>query len=351
MILSTAGGELEGDTVDAIAGHVPRYSLILRRPEILRILGQDIPEAQVTRMLTRLGFNVKLVKGDEIMQRLTEGMPKGTVAVVVPQAGLIPSNAKTGDYEEKVRKYAADLLQQLGGQTCWIVDLPTWRLDIEREIDLIEEIARIYGYNKFPNTLPSFTGGVIELPGAAKEDRLRNELLALGYDEAVSSTFISPADAQAFSNKKTVMLANPLSAEQSVMRSSLVPGMLGMIAWNLNRGASDVRLFESGHVFEMDGDKSEERKMLSVGATGNALNQDVHTKARPYTFFDLKGDVETLMAGFELGKVQLDAGAASYYHPGRSAQFKAGGQVIAQFGQIDPDVAAIAEAQAGSVSG
>ncbi len=68
LILSTAGGELEGDTVDAIAGHVPRYSLILRAPEILRILGQDIPEAQVTRMLTRLGFTLKLVKGEEIMQ-------------------------------------------------------------------------------------------------------------------------------------------------------------------------------------------------------------------------------------------------------------------------------------------
>src|SRR6476646_425232 len=289
LILSTAGGELEGEPVDAIAGHVPRYSLILRRPEILRLLGQDIPEAEITRMLTRLGFTMKLVKGDEIMQRLTEGMPKGTVAVVVPQAGSIPSNVKSGDYEEKVKKYAADLLWQLGGQTCWIVDLPTWRLDIEREIDLIEEIARIYGYNKFPNTLPSFSGGVIELPGAAKETRLRNELLALGYDEAVSSTFISPADAQAFSNRQTVMLANPLSAEQSVMRSSLVPGMLGMIAWNLNRGTSDVHLFESGHIFELVADKSEERKMLSVGATGNALDQDVHTKARPYTFFDLKG--------------------------------------------------------------
>jgi phenylalanyl-tRNA synthetase beta chain len=339
LILSSAGGELEGDVVDAIAGHVPRYSLILRAPEILRILGQDIPEAQVTRMLIRLGFTLKLVKGEEIFKRMAEGLPEGSFAVLLPMSELMASNTKAGDYETRLKKYAADLLLQLGGKTCWIVDLPTWRLDIEREIDLIEEIARIYGYNKFPNTLPSFSGGVIELPGAAKEARLRNELLALGYDEAVSSTFISPADAQAFSNRQTVMLANPLSAEQSVMRSSLVPGMLGMIAWNLNRGTSDVRLFESGHIFELAADKSEERKMLSVGATGNALDQDVHTKARPYTFFDLKGDVETLLAGFELGKVQLDAGAASYYHPGRSAQFKAGGQVIAQFGQIYPNVA------------
>ena len=345
LILSSAGGELEGEPVDAVAGHVPRYSLILRRQEILRILGQDIPESEVTRMLTRLGFTMKLVKGDEIMQRLTEGMPKGTVAVVVPQAGLIPSNAKTGDYEEKIKKYTAELLQQLGGQSCWIVDLPTWRLDIEREIDLLEEIARIHGYNKFPNTLPSFSGGVVELPGAAKEARVRNELLALEYDEAVSSTFISPADAQAFSNTQTVILANPLSAEESAMRTSLVPGMLSMIGWNLNRGTSDVRLFESGHVFEMvrggtADEKSEERKMLCIGATGNAVRQDVHTKARPYTFFDLKGDIETLLAGFDLSGSTFESEAAAYYHPGRCARMKAGGQVIAQFGQIHPDVAA-----------
>ncbi len=345
LILATAAGELEGDAVDAIAAHVPRYSLILRRPEILRILGQDIPEAQVTRMLTRLGFTLKLVKGEEIFKRMAEGLPEGSFAVVLPQSGLNPSNTKTEDYEARIKKYAADLLHQLGGQTCWIVDLPTWRLDIEREIDLIEEIARIYGYNKFPNTLPSFSGGVVELPGAAKETRLRNELLALGYDEAVSSTFISPADAQAFSDSHTVMLANPLSAEQSAMRTSLVAGMLGMIAWNLNRGTSDVRLFESGHVFEMaevgsKDEKSQERKMLCIGATGNAQPQDVHTKARPYAFFDLKGDIETLLAGFDLSRSEFEAEAAPYYHPGRCARVKAGGQVIAQYGQIHPDVAA-----------
>ncbi len=151
---------------------------------------------------------------------------------------------------------------------------------------------------------------MVELPGAAKETRLRNELLALGYDEAVSSTFISPADAQAFSDSHTVMLANPLSAEQSAMRTSLVAGMLGMIAWNLNRGTSDVRLFESGHVFAMaevgsKDETSEERKMLCIGATGKAQPQDVHTKARPYTFFDLKGDIEALLAGFDLLKQEI----------------------------------------------
>jgi phenylalanyl-tRNA synthetase beta chain len=80
--------------------------------------------------------------------------------------------------------------------------------------------------------------------------------------------------------------------------------------------------------------------MLCISATGNALRQDVHTKARPYTFFDLKGDVETLLGGFDLSASSFETSAASYYHPGRCAQIKAGGQVVAQFGQIHPDVAA-----------
>ncbi|HEX7287466.1 MAG TPA: phenylalanine--tRNA ligase subunit beta, partial [Candidatus Angelobacter sp.] len=220
------------------------------------------------------------------------------------------------------------------------VELPTWRLDIEREIDLIEEIARIHGYNKFPNTLPSFSGGVVELPHAGKETRARSELLALSFNESVSPTFISPADAQAFSTATPVMLANPLSDEQSAMRTSLLPGMLGMLAWNLNRGTGDVRLFEAGHVFELKGEKSEERRMLCLGATGNALDPSVHTAARAYSFFDLKGDLESLLAAFETGNLYFDALASEYFHPGRSARAVVNGQTVAQFGQIHPDVAA-----------
>src|SRR5258708_1516207 len=197
----------------------------------------------------------------------------------------------------------------------WVSDPPTWRLDIEREIDLIEEIARIYGYNKFPNTLPAFSGGVIELPHAEAENKLRSEMLALGYNEALSPTFISAADAGAFSKTAPVMLANPLSEEQSVMRTSLVPGMLGMLGWNLNRGATDVRLFESGHVFSLAGERSEERKTICIGATGNANQPNVHEKGRAYSFFDLKGDVGSLLSAFDLPGLRTDDQTPDYYHP------------------------------------
>ena len=227
------------------------------------------------------------------MKSLAEGVFKGAAF-----------QTKTAEQVEKMREEAKAVAAKLGVKLPeWNlnfkkdlgVELPTWRLDIEREIDLIEEIARIHGYNKFANTLPSFSGGVVELPHAAKEARLRSELLALGYNEAVSPTFISPEEAHAFAQATPVMLANPLSEEQSAMRTSLVPGMLAMLAWNLNRGAEDVRLFETGNVFELKGERANEKKMICLGATGHALESSVHGAGRPYSFFDLKGDVEALL--------------------------------------------------------
>ena len=331
LVLETAGGELEGEAVDAVAGHIVRHALWLRQSEVKRHLGQDIPLPVIQRIMKRLGFTP--------MKSLSEAVGKGTVLTV-----------KTAKQIEEVRKEAVAAAAKKGiklpeWQMDWEkdlgVELPTWRLDIEREIDLIEEIARIYGYNKFVNTLPSFSGGVVELPHAAQEMRVRSELLALGYNEAISPTFIAPADAQAFSSEAPVLLANPLSEEQSAMRTSLVPGMLGMLAWNLNRGTSDVRLFEAGHVFELCGEKSEERKMIGIGVTGNAVAPSVHGPGRLYSFFDLKGDIEGLLSGFEIRNSYFDAHASEYFHPGRSARALADGMtVVAQFGQLHPDVAA-----------
>ena len=320
LVLETAGGELEGEPVDAIAGHVVRHAIFLRRNEILRILGQDIPHAQVKRMLARLGFRPEKLQG-------------------------YPVNRSPEELEvlrEKVRQMGITLPDwKIDPEHDLCVELPTWRLDIEREIDLIEEIARIYGYNKFANTLPSFSGGVIELPDAAKEAKLRTELLAMGFNEAISPSFISPADAQAYSNSVPVPLANPLSEEQSIMRTSPVPGMLGMLAWNLNRGATDVLLFEMGHVFSAPREEeSEEHKIICIGATGNTVPASVHTAPRSFSFFDLKGNIETLLETFEINTLSFDAHTAGYYHPGRSARAVVNGQTVAQFGQLHPDVAA-----------
>jgi len=311
LILQTAGGELEGNLVDTIARHVVRHSIYLRCHEIRRILGQDIAESVVVRILRRLGFVPSSVDR-ELLKKIQ------------------PLNVAAGATAPSVDE-----------QTAWRVELPTWRLDIEREIDLIEEIARVYGYNKFANSLPSFSSGVIELPHAGKEAKIRSELLALGYNEALSPTFIAPTDAQAFSSEIAVPLANPLSEEQSIMRTSLLPGMLGMLVWNLNRGTTDVRLFEMGNIFSAYAEEqTQERKIICLGATGNAEGATVHGPARPFSFFHLKGDVETVLRAFEIRSLYFDAHTSGYLHPGRSARAVVEGQTIAQFGRLHPDVAA-----------
>jgi len=287
LILNSAGGQLEGGLIDVVARKVGGAVLTLRRSEIRRHLGQEVPADEVAGILTRLGFAVE-ARGDEFS-----------------------------------------------------VTVPTWRLDAEREIDLIEEIARIYGYNRFPNTLPGFAGTIRETPGAGRDAAVRSTMLALGFNEAISTTFIGRDDAAAYSRSKPVELANPVSEDAPMLRNSLVPGMLGMLAWNLNRGVDAARLFEHGHIFDMTGEAVSERAELCFGATGTAGPSPLEQKPRPYSFFDMKGDVETLLGRFQHGSLYFDAsGLPAYLHPGRAARAVMDGATVAHFGQLHPDVAA-----------
>jgi phenylalanyl-tRNA synthetase beta chain len=289
LILQSGGGELIGAPVDVIARRLDLAPIALHLSEVHRILGEKLEAAEILRILRRLGF---------------------------------------------------ELIPEPGEDLEFTVQVPSWRLDVEREIDVIEEIARLHGYDKFANTLPAYVGSVVELPDAEKDRKLRTSLLGLGYDEAISLTFISHADAEQFSAVPVIELANPLSEEASVMRTSMVPGMLNMLAYNLNRGSENVRLFEAGNVFEAAGEKTAEFKRVCMGATGSALNAGVHQAARPLSFFDIKGDAETLLAAFQHGGIEYKAEAAEYYHPGRSACAVIDGEVVAQFGQIHPEIAA-----------
>jgi phenylalanyl-tRNA synthetase beta chain len=292
LILASGGGTLIGDVIDVIARKLDLAPVELDLREVRRILGEKLGTLEINRILTRLGFTV------------------------------LP-----------------------GSEDTYLVHIPSWRLDIEREIDIIEELARLHGYDKFPNTLPAYIGEVRELPDAHKDARLRSSLLALGYNETISLTFISKEDARRFSTAAELDLANPLSDEASVMRTSMVPSMLNMLAYNLNRGSDNVRLFESGNVFEASGGKALEMKRISIGATGNVDAEVVRglapgAAARPFSFFDLKGDIESLLAPFSHWTLYYDAQTADYYHPGRSARAVLDGATVAQFGQIHPDMAA-----------
>jgi len=299
MILESGGGEPVGDVVDVVSKRMDQAPVLLRVSEVHRILGGGLDAGLVFRLLKRLGF------------------------VLIPE----------GQADEQFR-----------------VQIPSWRLDAEREIDLIEEVARLHGYDKFENTLPAYSGAVVELPHSSMDATLRKRALALGYNEAVSLTFISHADAEKFSSGSQVLeLENPLSEEASVMRTSLVPGMLDMLAWNLNRDVSDARLFEMGSVYELLNGERVEPRRACLGATLDAVRGSLPASgaldvskgehaAAGETFRLFKGDMENLLAAFQ-GEVRYEPGAAEYFHPGRSARALVNGAVVAQFGQIHPEVA------------
>jgi phenylalanyl-tRNA synthetase beta chain len=177
---------------------------------------------------------------------------------------------------------------------------------------------------------------------------LRGLALALGYNEAVSLTFISHADAETFSSAQVLELENPLSEEASVMRTSMAPGMLDMLAWNLNRDSEDVRLFEMGRVYEMRGGERVEPARACLGATMAAVKGSLavggmldvskdEQAAAAEAFRSFKGDVENLLAAFAYGELSFDRETAEYFHAGRSARALMDRVPVAEFGQtINP---------------
>ena len=230
----------------------------------------------------------------------------------------------------------------------WSTTLPSWRLDLEREIDLIEEVARVYGYNRFANTLPTFGEGVKALPWAEAESTVRHTLLAAGFHESIASTFCSAADAALTAPVpgQVVPVGNPLSDEAGVLRPSLVPGILSAVAGNLHRDVSDVRLFELGTVFSGTTEKVEERPALAFGAVGSIPDQSSLHPTRAVEFHDLKGVVEQVISRFQMRTIYFDRFPAdsgltpAWLHPYRSARVVAEGLTVGWFGQLHPSEAA-----------
>ena len=312
-ILLANGGWIEGDLVDARvpaleARTANRKPVELKLSEVRRILGTTVD---------------------------AEGISAETAEGVLAALGC--------GLAELAQK--AELAKD---KPAWLVTLPSWRLDLEREIDLIEEVARVYGYNRFANTLPVFGEGVRALPWAAQEPEVRRTLLAAGFHEAIGSTFCSAAEAALTAPQPglAVPLGNPLSEEAGVLRPSLVAGMLAMIAGNLHRDVSDVRLFELGTVFSGTTEKVDERPSLSFGAVGTLPEQGALHAARAIEFHDVKGVVEQVVGRFHARAVLFDRFPAEagltpeWLHPYRTARVVVDGMTAGWFGQLHPRVAA-----------
>ena len=296
LIRELAGGTVDQREIDAYARLEPPKPILLRRRELARHLGLEPPAQDVEGILSRLGFSPK------------------------------PA-----------------------GSTAWRTTAPTHRTDVTREIDLVEEIARHYGYERFPARLPGAETGesARKSPQSMKEDRVRELCLGLGYDETISLVLVSRSSAsirEDHEGSAPVALSNPLSEEASMMRTSLVPGLLSAVQWNVNRGSETVRLFELGNTYWRQGEGHREAPILGLVATGDRVEAGVGQAAKPYDFLDLKGDVEQLVERFEMPSYTFDSEDLAFqnhpcYRPGHRARLLVEGQLAAFLGELRPQVA------------
>ncbi len=286
LIVEVAGGEPAAIIEAVSAPHLPaRKAVRLRRARIRRLLGIEVPDADVGRILTALGMQVE-------------------------------SDAQG-----------------------WTATPPGARFDIAIEEDLIEEVARIHGYERIPDRAPS---GDLIAP-ALREDRvgegaLREQLAARGYLEAITYAFIARERLATWSlDGDAIALANPLSADLAVMRTSLLPGLVAALATNRSRQQARVRLFEVGRAYHAGAEGPRETARIAGVACGGAFAEQWSEKGRPLDYFDIKGDVESLLAlGGDSSEFRFAAATAPWLHPGQSAEMLRGDRHAGWIGALHP---------------
>lgn len=229
-----------------------------------------------------------------------------------------------------------------GGAGQWQVKVPSHRFDISLEVDLIEELARLYGYNRLPVRYPQARlAPQTKAEAVADLPVLRRLLVARGYQEAITYSFIDPKLFELFSpGVKPLTLANPISADMAAMRASLWPGLVKAVEHNLNRQQSRVRLFESGLRFVGQLDALKQEPMLAGVITGSRLPESWAHGRDSVDFFDAKADVEALLAAAgDAASFTFVPGEHSALHPGQTARIEREGRLVGYLGAIHPELA------------
>jgi phenylalanyl-tRNA synthetase beta chain len=295
LMLQLAGGELLSGVVDVYPGKRVPKKLQITRAEILRVMGADIPDKEVEWALGALGFAPVRIDGN--------------------------------------RGAGGSLL------AAWECTQPSWRPDVEREIDLIEEVARIYGLDKFPPRLPAARQGAQRLPHYEAEARLRERLIGLGYREIVTIPHVSEERDALFRPEGVTLarIANPLSEEANVLKSTGAVTMAATLEWNLNHGNRNVRLFEIGRTYRLNGDKPVETPVLTLGATGEAREKGLYDNAREFSFADLKGDLDAI--GALAGGFRWEQGGPDWLNAAKRGVLRLGEGAVGSAGQLARRVA------------
>ncbi|KXK72060.1 phenylalanine--tRNA ligase subunit beta [Pseudomonas putida] len=290
LLLDIVGGEA-GPVVEAVSEqHLPQVAPVtLRAERITQMLGMEMDPAQVEQLLNAL-----------------------------------------------------ELTTTKNGEGQWTVNVPSHRFDISLEVDLIEELARLYGYNNLPVRYPQARLA----PQGKPETRgdlptLRRLLVARGYQEAITYSFIDPKLFELFSpGVEPLLLANPISSDMAAMRASLWPGLVKALQHNLNRQQDRVRLFESGLRFVGQLGDLKQQPMIAGVVTGSRLPEGWANGRDGVDFFDVKADVEALL-GYSgaLSDFTFSAGKHPALHPGQTAAIERDGKLVGYLGAIHPELA------------
>ncbi|MFO7529669.1 MAG: phenylalanine--tRNA ligase subunit beta [Marinobacter sp.] len=287
LLMEIVGGE-PGEIVEVASDeHLPADQVIdLREQRLADVLGMAIDRTTVEEILTRLGLHIdKLLKDG------------------------------------------------------WRISVPSFRPDITIEEDLIEEVGRIYGYNNLPVTEPTGSLGLVAREEAKRPvSAIRNYFVAQGYQEAVTYSFVDPKVQKLVDPERDgIALANPISADLSVMRTTLWSGLLKTVAYNQNRQQPRIRLFETGLRFDQDGERIDQQPMLAGVVVGGQYPENWANGRRTADFFDVKGELEGLfrLLGIE---VQFVASQHPALHPGQTAELMRDGEHVGWLGTLHPQV-------------
>ncbi|OLE52280.1 MAG: phenylalanine--tRNA ligase subunit beta [Acidobacteria bacterium 13_1_20CM_3_53_8] len=231
--------------------------------------------------------------------------------------------------------------------------VPSWRMDIEREIDLVEEVARHIGYEKIATEIPASTLAGEYLTSERRRRATRRSLTALGFDEAISLSFIETSHDDEFEllpsveraasrlDREFVTLQNPIIEERTRMRPTLLPGLIEAVRHNFNRSTRDVRLFETGRIFAPgESDLPVEREAFSLIATGDATEEGRVGLARALDFYDLKGAVEAALDAMKISGANFEAASVKHLREGQAARISIGTETIGTIGRLNESIAA-----------
>ncbi|MBU1852444.1 MAG: phenylalanine--tRNA ligase subunit beta [Candidatus Omnitrophica bacterium] len=297
-----------------------------RAQELIR----EIASGRVSGKISDIGTKISVTK--EILLSLDE----------IPRIlGIEISSQKAIDFFKRLSLFAAKK-----GKGKVLVRTPSYRQDLERDIDLIEELARLYGYDKVPAKIPRFTIQKTYEEEKKESTNLEKEakriLSSLGMNEIVTYTLTSRFSIEALGGSfdEVIRLKNPLSSNQEFMRASLASEMLEVISWNLNRGNTLIQLFELNKVYlkRSPGAEIQEKLNLCLGV-GGTTSGNWKEKAREIDFFDLKGIMELFLTSLGIKPYAIDEGESFIFKEGMSSHIKIEGETIGAFGKVKPEIA------------